>query len=303
MKKTKEVNEKYMKEIYLNILKAIIIITYFFVLNLSYENVRNEYLNIGVKVFTMIFLFLAIYIFEKAYKNDNDNLAIQGLEILALSTYTLTTEHIINKFKFDFKSYSLVASYLFATYFILKCIIVYTKGRKELVEERSDIREIVKKNEPIKKENTKKSKEDNIDNEEKKINETPNMKKKKSTTKTSEVKKTTRKKVTLNEPKEEKETTKKKETTNIIEEKTIQKKKSVTTNTPKENKEISQSKKSTKANTSKVENTVKSRKKTTTTKKKTNVSKLDDKNNENNNTKQEEKPKRKRVKKEVTEND
>ena len=241
MKKTKEVNEEYMKEIYLNILKAIVIVLYFFILNLAYENVRREYLDIA----------------KKAYKKDDGKIAIQGIEILALSTYTLTTEHIINKFKFDFKSYSLVASYLFATYFILKCIIVYTKGRKELVEERSDIREIVKKNEPIKKENTKKSKEDNIDNEEKKINETPNMKKKKSTTKTSEVKKTTRKKVTLNEPKEEKETTKKKETTNIIEEKTIQKKKSVTTSTPKEN----------------------------------------------NNTKQEEKPKRKRVKKEVTEND
>lgn len=53
----KEVNEKYLKEIYLNILKAIIIILYFFVLNLSYENVSTEHLEIGIKAFTMIFLF------------------------------------------------------------------------------------------------------------------------------------------------------------------------------------------------------------------------------------------------------
>lgn len=156
MEKTEEVNEKYMKEIYLNILKAIIIVLYFLILNLSYENVRNEYLDIGIKALTMIFLFISIYIFEIAYKKDDGKLAIQGIEVLILATYTLTTEHIINKFKFNFKSYSLVASYLLATYFILKCIIIYTKGKKEVAEGRSDIREIVKKNESVKKETTKK---------------------------------------------------------------------------------------------------------------------------------------------------
>ena len=68
---------------------------------------------------------------------------------------THTGTYKIN-FKFNFKSYSLVASYLLATYFILKCIIIYTKGKKEVAEGRSDIREIVKKNESVKKETTKK---------------------------------------------------------------------------------------------------------------------------------------------------
>ena len=43
-----------------------------------------------------------------------------------------------------FKNYSLVASY-FAIYFIVKCIVIYTKGRKEMAEDYSDIKEIVKK--------------------------------------------------------------------------------------------------------------------------------------------------------------
>lgn len=161
----KEVNEKYLKEIYLNILKAIIIILYFFVLNLSYENVNIELLEIGIKIFTMIFLFISIYIFERAYKKDNDNLAIQGIEILILATYTLTTDHITEKFKFNFKSYSLVAAYIFAIYFILKCIIIYTKGRKEISDELSDIKEIVKKSEPTKKEATKRRKTTEIQEE------------------------------------------------------------------------------------------------------------------------------------------
>lgn len=186
----KEVSEKYLKKIYLNILKAIIILLYFFILNLAYENISSEYLEKGIKIFTMIFLFIAIYIFEKAYKKDDDDLALQGIEILVLSAYTLTTEHITNKFNFEFKSYSLVASYMFAIYFILKGIIIYTKGRKEVAQNLSDIREIVKKDEPIKKEATKKKKKEEkieevneeVDNKEEKNKDT-NINKKSKTTK------------------------------------------------------------------------------------------------------------------------
>ena len=154
----KEVNEKCMKKIYLNILKAIIIIAYFFVLNLASENVSTFYLEKGIELCTMIFLIAAICIFEVAYRKDNDDLAIQGIEVLILSAYTLTSQHITKKYNFDFKTYSLVASYIFAIYFILKCIVVYTKGRKEMAENMSDIKEIVKKEEPVKKEATKKVK-------------------------------------------------------------------------------------------------------------------------------------------------
>lgn len=152
----KEVKEKYLKEIYWNILKAIIVVLYFLTLNLAYENISTEHMELGIKILTMIFLFIAIYIFERAYKKDDDNLAIQGIEILILSAYTLTTKHITNKFNFNFKSYSLVASYLYAVYFLLRSIIIYTKGRKEVAENLSDIREIVKKEEPVKKEAVKK---------------------------------------------------------------------------------------------------------------------------------------------------
>lgn len=160
----KEISEKYLKEIYLNVLKAIIIIFYFLVLNLSYDKLSVEHLEIGIQVLTMIFLFISIYIFEKAYKKDDGKLAIQGIEILILATYTLTTKHITDKFNFNFKSYSLVAAYIYAIYFILKAIIVYTKGRKDLAENLSDIKEIVKKDEPIKKEATKKSKKKEDEN-------------------------------------------------------------------------------------------------------------------------------------------
>ena len=80
----KEVSEKYMKKIYLNVLKAIIIVLYFFVLNVACENVNPQYLEKGIELCTMILLFISIFIFEWAYRKDDDDLAIQGIEILIL---------------------------------------------------------------------------------------------------------------------------------------------------------------------------------------------------------------------------
>ncbi len=192
----KEVSEKYMKKIYLNVLKAIIIVLYFFVLNVACENVNPQYLEKGIELCTMILLFISIFIFEWAYRKDNDDLAIQGIEILILSAYTLTSQHITEKFDFPLKNYLLVASYIFAIYFILKCIVVYTKGRKEMAENLSDIKEIVQKDEPVKKEATKKKKEDVKEEEleeikEEKTQEIKETPKKKTTTKTATKKKAT----------------------------------------------------------------------------------------------------------------
>ena len=192
----KEVSEKYMKKIYLNVLKAIIILLYFFVLNVACENVNPQYLEKGIELCTMILLFISIFIFEWAYRKDDDDLAIQGIEILILSAYTLTSQHITKKFDFPLKNYLLVASYIFAIYFILKCIVVYTKGRKEMAENLSDIKEIVQKDEPVKKEATKKKKEDVKEEEleeikEEKTQEIKETPKKKTTTKTATKKKAT----------------------------------------------------------------------------------------------------------------
>ena len=170
-KEKREVDEKYLKEICVNILKAIIVLFYFLILNLVCTKLNVEVFKRVIQVCTMIFLFLAIYMFEKAYKEDNGKMAVDGIEILILSTSILTIDYIINRFNFMFKSYSLSISYVFAIYFVLKSIIIYTKGRKELERSLIDIQEIVKKEEPSKKEATKKRKKKNLENVNDKIND------------------------------------------------------------------------------------------------------------------------------------
>lgn len=249
----KEVSEKYMKKIYLNVLKAIIIVLYFFVLNVACENVNPQYLEKGIELCTMILLFISIFIFEWAYRKDDDDLAIQGIEILILSAYTLTTQHITKKFNFPLKNYLLVASYIFAIYFILKCIVVYTKGRKEMAENLSDIKEIVQKDEPVKKEATKKKKEDVKEEDLEEIKEE----------KTQEIKETPKKKTTAKKTTSKSKSTSKNESTSESKANELEKKPTTrkTTGTKK--------KTETKKETEKKEEKTETKKKTTRTTTKT----------------------------------
>ena len=79
--------------------------------------------------------------------------------------------HVITLFKYNFSLYLLTSSYIIASYFVLKAIIIYTKGRKEYLNSLSDISEIVKKEEPIKKEAKKKNKSKEKETEENKKEE------------------------------------------------------------------------------------------------------------------------------------
>ena len=207
----KEVSEKHMKKIYLNILKAILVVIYFLTLNLVSEKISALYLERGIEICTMIFLFLAIFIFELAYKKDDDDLVVQGIEVLVLSAYTLTSQYITKRFNFNFKIYFLASSYIIAIYFIVKCIWYYTKGRKEIADDLSDIKEIVKEKEPVKKEATKKKKDKVEDKKVKNVkleNNVETQTTKTPTKKRASNKKSTNKKASANKKTENKKTTK-----------------------------------------------------------------------------------------------
>ena len=228
----KEVDEKYLKKIYINVLKAIIVVVYFLVMNLACENMETQYFERGVQLCTMIFLFISIFFFELAYRKDEDDLAIQGIEILILSAFILTSKHISKKFNFDFKNYSLVASYIFAIYFVLKGIVVYTKGRREMAEDLSDIREIVKKDEPIKKEATKKKKEDADETVKEEIKKEP-VKKRTTRKKTDNMEKSEEKIENKKEPVKKRTTRKKADNIEKSEEKIEHEKETAKKRTPR----------------------------------------------------------------------
>lgn len=153
----KEISQEILKQMFRNLLRAVGIMLYFLVLNLAHSKMAQERLVGDIEVFSGVFLIVGIFFLEKAYRKDQGGTAITGVEFLFLSLHSLSIMHVITMFKYDFRSYLLTSSYIFAIYYVLKAIVLYTKGRREYLKSLSDISEIVKKEEPVKKE-AKKSK-------------------------------------------------------------------------------------------------------------------------------------------------
>lgn len=148
----KEISQEILKKMFGNLIRAVGMMFYFILLNLAYSTMRQERLVGDIEVFAGAFLVAGIIFLEKAYKKDNGSIAIIGIEFLFLSLHSLSIMHVITLFKYDFRFYLLTSSYVISIYYVLKTILLYTKGRKEYLNSLSDISEIVKKDEPIKKE-------------------------------------------------------------------------------------------------------------------------------------------------------
>ena len=156
-----ESNKIIRKKIFSNILMAIGIMVYFIVINFSYIRLDEKKLINGLKLVSMLILFLSIILFEIAYHKDSGKIAINGIEILMLAIHTLTIWNIVNKIDISFQTYILFSTYAFAIYYILKSILIYTREKRKYLKSLSDIHEIVSKD-PIKKEAKKRKNKENI---------------------------------------------------------------------------------------------------------------------------------------------
>ena len=256
-----------MKKIEKNLSKALCIIIYFIILFFAYTRMNLDRLAQDIQVFSGAFLVLGILALEKAYKKDSGEVAITGIELLALSIHSLSIMHMITLLKYDFKSYMLISSGIVVIYYVLKVIIIYTKDKKEYLNGLSDISKIVKEDEPIKKEAKKRNKnekekeetdelESTKENQSKETNNTEIKQNKDSKTQTNSKRKQAKK---VNESKnKEKPKTKAKSNKKVIEDKT--EKQSKETKTEAKKKKIENVEEKTKNEKRKKSSSVKTKK-------------------------------------------
>ena len=256
-----------MKKIGKNLSRALCIIIYFIILFFAYTRMNLDRLAQDIQVFSGAFLVLGILALEKAYKKDSGEVAITGIELLALSIHSLSIMHMITLLKYDFKSYMLISSGIVVIYYVLKVIIIYTKDKKEYLKGLSDISKIVKEDEPIKKEAKKRNKnekekeetdelESTKENQSKETNNTEIKQNKDNKTKTNSKRKQAKK---VNESKnKEKPKTKAKSNKKVIEDKT--EKQSKETKTEAKKKKIENVEEKTKKKKKKKSSSVKTKK-------------------------------------------
>lgn len=141
----KEEIEKINKIVYRNIIIATVIVLYFIFLNLGHMNIKNDIYVTDLKVFGMCILLAAIALIESAYKKESSELAIYGVEMIALSISTITLIYV-NLMQSSRYIYILPAiSYVFAIYYLIKSIVIYQK--KKHLYFINDMKEIMNKEE------------------------------------------------------------------------------------------------------------------------------------------------------------
>ena len=156
-KETKQIPQESLKDIFKNIIIAIGVIIYFAVLNFAYFKIEQDNILNVIEICSGILLIASLILMEIAYKKDNSKITITAIEFLILAFHSLSIKYVITRYDYQFQFYLLTSSYVISIYFILKAIIIYTKGRKKYLDTLSDIPEILKKDEPVKKEAKKRS--------------------------------------------------------------------------------------------------------------------------------------------------
>lgn len=156
---SKLVDKKTAKKVFSNLIIAVLVMAYFCIISAVYDNIHETGIIGVIKIATMVFLGIALILIEFAFKRESKTLLIHTFEALAIALHSLTTVYVTRVFNLDFKGYILVSSYIFSIYYVLKAIIINTKARKEYLNNLSDISDIVKKDEPTKKEAFKKEKQ------------------------------------------------------------------------------------------------------------------------------------------------
>lgn len=152
-------NSKVLNQIFYNLIIAIISTIYFIFINFSYQKLNTATLELIMKISPIVIMAIGIIFLEISYKKDSDILAINGIEFLIIAIHSLLVKHITQVLNINFQLYILISSYLISIYYVLKSVIVYTNDRRKYLKTLSDIPEIVKDEEPIKKEATKKKEE------------------------------------------------------------------------------------------------------------------------------------------------
>ena len=150
----KKINDLVTGNVLNNLVYASMITIYFMFFNMYAVFTETEIFIQYIKIASFIF---SIFIFEIAYKKDNDEISLNGIEFLVLSIFSLLIQYIPKLLKIDENTYMLAGTYIFLIYYGIKNIIIYTCERKKELDNLSDIKEIVK-DEPIKKETKRKNK-------------------------------------------------------------------------------------------------------------------------------------------------
>ena len=140
-----ELKEKQNLLVMKNLGFAIFITLYFIFLNMGFHNIVKHIFVVDTQVFSMVVLAVAIILFEKAFKKENGQLAIHGIELLALAIVTLFVPYLYYM-NTEFTDVIMIVLIIgFDLYYVSKATVLCAKIQMNYKASLSDVKRIVKK--------------------------------------------------------------------------------------------------------------------------------------------------------------
>lgn len=125
--KEKIKNSNLRKSLIRNCLIAIIITIYFLFIDLGINSISITVYTLDLKTFSIFIAIIAIVIFEKAYKKDENYLAIHGIEMCLVGIETLLLLQLYSAGNEYFNYVLLGITLGMIAYYLLKCLALFIR--------------------------------------------------------------------------------------------------------------------------------------------------------------------------------
>ena len=135
-----EESKKIFKQSIWNISVGSIIVLYFIFLSLGFKNIERNIFITDLKVFSIAVLVIAIFLFERAYKQENRKIVAYGLELLAVAFFTITLLYICIINSEIFLLSILIMSIVSIIYCLSKSLVSYIIIKRKYKKENNELK-------------------------------------------------------------------------------------------------------------------------------------------------------------------
>lgn len=129
-----------------NIFAACFVTFVLIVMNLSFKFASDIILENVLKATTFGSLLITLILFERAYKKDNDTLAIFGIEMMIFSIFNLASVYLAIMQPKNFTILMSATAVIFEVYYIIKASLAFQYRKKKYYKDTNEIKKLIRKN-------------------------------------------------------------------------------------------------------------------------------------------------------------
>lgn len=127
------------------LIEGIVIIIFTFALTFVFYKCAPNVCDMVYRITSLVLLLASITLFEIAYKKNNGEIGLIGVEVLVLAISTLVGFYVytLPEYKEHFERYMTIVGVGFAGYFVIKMIVRFIKAKKKHNDNISDVKKLV----------------------------------------------------------------------------------------------------------------------------------------------------------------